>query len=170
MGTSATAAKVRYNLKNYDRVSLRFRKGMKEFLEDMALQKGCSVNQYILDSVFKEFSRSYNRDFAVAVLRECVKYLAVDLKGNFCSVYLEGYLVDGNWMHGFDAKLVIVLSEVDEVAVAVVTNFVDFCNENINDAKFVKSRKFRVPRIVFRVVGRDGFSVGKSMRVLYFAK
>lgn len=167
LGTSATAAKVRYNLKNYDKVSLRLKKGSKVFLEDMAAKNGCSVNQYVLDSVFHEFVRSYNRDFACVVLREAVKYLARDLKGLLCGVYLEGFLVDGNWKQGLDAKLVCVVPEVSSSVVSVISDFVDFCNKNINDEESIRIKGIRIPRITFRVVSSSDFVVDNSMVVLF---
>lgn len=47
-------ATARYNLKTYDRLELRVKKGQKAEIKKAAAKAGKSVNRYILDLVEKE--------------------------------------------------------------------------------------------------------------------
>lgn len=66
MATAATLAKERYNLKNYDTVSVRFKKGFKKTLDFCASSSGKSLNSFVLDAVVHEIE-SNKASFAVQV-------------------------------------------------------------------------------------------------------
>lgn len=47
MGTSATKAKNKYNVKSYDRIALNVKKGQREAIKAYAEAQGLSINSYI---------------------------------------------------------------------------------------------------------------------------
>ena len=57
MGTSATRAKARYDLKTYDKVYIRVKKGQKERLKEYAESVGMSVNSFVLSAVEEKINQ-----------------------------------------------------------------------------------------------------------------
>lgn len=47
-------ATAKYNLKKYDRIFIRVLKGQKAEIEAMAEAEGKSVNQFIIDKIYKK--------------------------------------------------------------------------------------------------------------------
>ena len=55
MGMKSTATKNRWNAENYDRIALSVKKGTKQSLQDVAKEKGESINGYIKNAVQARF-------------------------------------------------------------------------------------------------------------------
>ena len=67
MGTAATAAKARYNKKNYDNVTIRTRKGGNEAINELAYLRRKSKSDYIRDLIRQDANRMRRPDLASAV-------------------------------------------------------------------------------------------------------
>lgn len=67
MGTSATAAKARYNKKNYDNVTIRTRKGGNDAINELAYLRRKSKSDYIRDLIRQDANRMRRPDLASAV-------------------------------------------------------------------------------------------------------
>lgn len=57
MGTSATAAKNRYNKKNYDHYLLTMKKNDKDRYRTIAESKGLSLNAFIIQAIDEKIER-----------------------------------------------------------------------------------------------------------------
>lgn len=59
MGNAATKAKNKYNVSNYDRISLFVPKGEKDNLKQFIAEKKCaeSMNQFIVDAIAEHKKR-----------------------------------------------------------------------------------------------------------------
>jgi len=87
MGTAATLAKERYNLKNYDTVSVRFKKGFKKTLDFCASSSGKSLNSFVLDAVVHEIE-SNKASLAVQV-RTNIRFEKEISYSELCSVFKD---------------------------------------------------------------------------------
>lgn len=58
MGTSSTKAKNKYNLKNYDVITLRLKKGIKENIEFFANVSGKSLNAFITENIIDTINKN----------------------------------------------------------------------------------------------------------------
>lgn len=67
MGTSATAAKARYNRKNYDNVTIRTRKGGNDAINELAQLRKRSKADYIRDLIRADAKRMGRSDLASLV-------------------------------------------------------------------------------------------------------
>lgn len=67
MGTSATAAKARYNRKNYDTVTIRTRKGGNDTINELAFLRRKSKSDYIRDLIRQDALRMQRPDLAQRV-------------------------------------------------------------------------------------------------------
>lgn len=67
MGTAATAAKARYNRKNYDNVTIRTRKGGNEAINELASLRRKSKSDYIRDLIRQDANRMRRPDLAQQV-------------------------------------------------------------------------------------------------------
>ena len=57
MGTSATRAKNRYNVKMYERLNIVIKTGEKEKIKQRAEKIGKSVNAYITDLIYEDMKK-----------------------------------------------------------------------------------------------------------------
>lgn len=57
MGTSATRAKNRYNVKMYERLNIVIKTGEKEKIKQRAEELGKSVNAYITDLIYEDMKK-----------------------------------------------------------------------------------------------------------------
>jgi len=62
MGTSQTAAKNKYNRKNYDRINYVVEPGMKKLIKREALSEGNSVNRYISNTILEKIGKKDQDD------------------------------------------------------------------------------------------------------------
>lgn len=62
MGTSATRAKARYDLKAYDKVYIRVKKGQKDRLKEYAESVGMSVNSFVLSAIEEKIEQMDKKD------------------------------------------------------------------------------------------------------------
>lgn len=67
MGTSATAAKARYNRKKYDNVTIRTRKGGNDAINELAQLRKRSKADYIRDLIRADAKRMGRSDLAQRV-------------------------------------------------------------------------------------------------------
>lgn len=67
MGTSATAAKARYNRKNYDNVTIRTRKGGNDAINELAQLRKRSKSDYIRELIRADAKRMGRSDLAQLV-------------------------------------------------------------------------------------------------------
>lgn len=67
MGTSATAAKSRYNRKNYDHITIRTRKGGNDAINELASIRKRSKSDYIRELIRADARRMNRYDLAQAV-------------------------------------------------------------------------------------------------------
>ena len=56
--TSDTAAKMRYNERNYDQINIRMRKGAREVINALALDRGMSTAEFVRHCVIVECQRN----------------------------------------------------------------------------------------------------------------
>lgn len=50
-------AVAKYNAANYDRLELRVKKGMKEIIQNHAVTRGMSVNEFVNDAISEKIAR-----------------------------------------------------------------------------------------------------------------
>ncbi len=62
MGMKSTATKNKWNAENYDRVALSIKKGTKTALQDVAKDKGESINGYIKNAVQARYKADTGED------------------------------------------------------------------------------------------------------------
>ena len=62
MGASATRAKVRYDLKAYDKIYIRVKKGEKDRLKEYAESVGMSVNSFVLSALEEKIEQLNKKD------------------------------------------------------------------------------------------------------------
>lgn len=62
MGMKSTATKNKWNAENYDRISLTVNKGTKQSLQDIAKEKGESINGYIKTAVQARYKADTGED------------------------------------------------------------------------------------------------------------
>lgn len=62
MGMKSTATKNKWNAENYDRISLTVIKGTKQSLQDIAKEKGESINGYIKNAVQARYKGDTGED------------------------------------------------------------------------------------------------------------
>jgi hypothetical protein len=67
MGTSATAAKARYNRKTYDHITIRTRKGGNDAINELAAIRKRSKSDYIRELIRADAQRMGRSDLARAV-------------------------------------------------------------------------------------------------------
>lgn len=68
MENARTRAKNRYNKKNYDMLSIRFPKGIKELIKEEATRQEKSTARYVLEAISEKFNRETGREFEAAVI------------------------------------------------------------------------------------------------------
>lgn len=57
MMSDDTAAKMRYNERNYDQINIRMRKGARELINELALDRGMSAAEFVRHCIITECSR-----------------------------------------------------------------------------------------------------------------
>lgn len=62
MGMKSTATKNKWNAENYERISLSVKKGSKQPLQDVAREKGESINGYIKNAVQARYKADTGED------------------------------------------------------------------------------------------------------------
>ena len=67
MGTSATAAKARYNRKKYDNITIRTRKGGNDAINELAQLRRRSKSDYIRELIRADARRMNRSDLAQAI-------------------------------------------------------------------------------------------------------
>ncbi len=88
--SNSTKYKNQFNKERYDRINLSVPKGMKEAIQNLALEKGLSVNAYILELVRSEQEKIFDS----MQLSEANKKKVLSIKGNPTDGY-EVRLKDG---------------------------------------------------------------------------
>ena len=80
-----------FNREHYDRINLSVPKGMKQVIQDLAADKGMSVNAYLQDLIRKDQAGLYDTMQIAEKNREMISGIRGNMHDGYDVVFKDGY-------------------------------------------------------------------------------
>lgn len=161
------AASNRYNQKNYDTITLRIKKGEKEFLANMAKEAGKSVNQYIVEAVAIVLDRQYKQQEVISVVKSCLQEVSSQLKNLYDAGILYGSYARGDFRESSDVDLLILVKQknkdIEQKIIDVVCKYNDLYNIRISPIILLSDEYATKNHGVYRNIKNEGVVINENI-------